>query len=51
MDEMTGICAECKDHCGFEPEVDKDGEETGQYYSECCGASPYDMDPDVDMER
>ena len=40
------ICNECKDHAGFEED-----EETGECYSECCDAPPYDTDPDWDMER
>lgn len=35
------ICSECGEHAEF-------SEEEG---SNCCGASPYDTDPDYDMER
>lgn len=34
------ICSACGEHTGFT----EDG-------SECCGASPIDTDPDIDMER
>ena len=38
---MSDICQDCKEHTEF----DEDG------LSECCGATPYNMDPDIDMER
>ncbi len=34
------ICRECGEHAEFD--------ESG---SNCCGAKPYDTDPDTDMER
>lgn len=36
------ICRECGEHCEFDEETNE---------SNCCGAPPYDMDPDLDMER
>lgn len=38
------ICSECGEHTEFE-------ETDGGGASSCCGAKPYDTDPDVDMER
>jgi hypothetical protein len=38
------ICSECGEHAEFE-ETD-DG-----CVSNCCGAKPYDTDPDINMER
>lgn len=38
------ICKECGEHAEFEDTDDG-------CVSTCCGASPYDTDPDVDMER
>ena len=35
------LCRECGEHTSF----DEEG------LSECCGAKPYDTDPDIDMER
>lgn len=34
------ICQSCGEHSGFTEEG-----------SDCCGASPYDTDVDLDMER
>jgi len=34
------ICSDCGEHCEFD-----------EYGSDCCGASPIDTDPDIDMER
>lgn len=36
------VCSCCKEHAEFDVE-------TGE--SNCCGAPPYDTDPDLDMER
>lgn len=38
------ICSDCGEHAEFE-ETEKGCQ------SVCCGAKPYDTDPDVDMER
>lgn len=37
------ICPACGEHAEFD-----DGDASG---SSCCGAKPYDTDPDLDMER
>lgn len=34
-----GICMECKDHAALDRFIDKEGEETGEEVSNCCGAS------------
>lgn len=43
-DPDCDVCSSCNDHCEFEDTEDG-------YFSNCCGAKPYDSDPDVDMER
>lgn len=35
------ICPECKEHAEFD-------EESGE--SNCCGAKPYNTDPEIDVE-
>lgn len=39
------ICSSCGEHAEF------GNEEDDSFVSNCCGASPYNSDPDVDMER
>lgn len=39
------ICSSCGEHADWEESDD------GDTLSACCGAGPYDTDPDIDMER
>jgi hypothetical protein len=40
-DPDIDICSSCGEHTEF----DEEGK------SDCCGAAPYDTDPDTDMDR
>lgn len=54
---MSDLCRECGEHCTFnccensENGLECDESCMGEYISNCCGAPPYDPDPDYDMER